>query len=52
MQLNVFFYNMMGRIGRKFMKFCLQSGYIDTCVYRKFRVALRNSKQMTSIVNF
>ena len=45
---NVFFYNMMGSIGRKCMKFCVQSGYTYTCEYRKFRVAVRNSKQMTS----
>ena len=49
---NLFFRNMTGSIKRKFMKFFVQSGYTYACVYRKFRVVLRNSKQMTSILNF
>ena len=49
---NVFFHNIMGSIERKFKRFCVQSGYTYACVYRKFRVALRNSKQMTSNLNF
>ena len=50
--MQVHFCTIWGRnIEQKFMSFCVQSGNTNACAYRKFRVALRNSKQITAALN-